>query len=54
MEEDIASDTSGHFRRLLVALLQGNRSENTKVDMQKAREDAQVMLSLYLFATFKK
>eukprot|EP00049_Salpingoeca_infusionum_P007460 m.121791 g.121791 ORF g.121791 m.121791 type:complete len:580 (-) comp13706_c2_seq2:272-2011(-) len=42
LEKDIASDTSGHFRRLLIALSQGNRDpEATPVDRAKAAVDAQ-------------
>jgi len=41
VEKDIVSETSGHFKRLLVSLCQGSREENRAVDMEKARREAQ-------------
>ena len=41
LEKDIVSETSGHFKRLLVSACQGNRNETMKVDVAKAKKEAQ-------------
>uniref|UniRef100_A0AAR2LA53 Annexin n=1 Tax=Pygocentrus nattereri TaxID=42514 RepID=A0AAR2LA53_PYGNA len=43
LEEAITGDTSGHFRRLLVSLAQGNRDERETVDIALAKQDAQAL-----------
>ncbi|XP_071496710.1 uncharacterized protein, partial [Diadema antillarum] len=40
MEKDCIGDTSGHFKRLLVSMCQGNRDESSTVDMAKAQAEA--------------
>ncbi|XP_014779985.1 annexin A13 isoform X1 [Octopus bimaculoides] len=43
MEEDIASDTSGYFRRLMVSLCTASRDDDWWADQEKATEDAQAL-----------
>jgi len=43
MEKDVMDDTSGHFRRLLVAQIQGNRDESKTFDRTAAQDDAQAL-----------
>eukprot|EP01137_Pigoraptor_chileana_P030120 Opistho-2@16269 len=43
LEKDIMSETSGHFRRLLVSVLQAHRDESMVVDPAKAHEDADAL-----------
>ena len=40
----VESETSGSFRKLLVSLLQGNRSENQMPDPNQCQQDAQALI----------
>ena len=40
LEKDIIGDTSGHFQRMLIALLQANRDESKEFDQTKVRGNA--------------
>ncbi|XP_067849197.1 annexin A5-like [Heptranchias perlo] len=41
LEENVVSDTSGHFQRILVILLQANRDERMAYDEAAVKKDAQ-------------
>uniref|UniRef100_A0AAQ4PVF6 Annexin n=1 Tax=Gasterosteus aculeatus aculeatus TaxID=481459 RepID=A0AAQ4PVF6_GASAC len=43
LEDAISGDTSGHFRRLLISLAQGNRDERETVDISLVQQDAQAL-----------
>jgi hypothetical protein len=43
LEKDVMSETSGHFRRVLVSLLQCNRDESISVDWNAAHRDAEAL-----------
>ena len=43
LEKDIIGDTSGDFKKLLVGLVQANRSDSQEVDRNKAHQDAKAL-----------
>jgi hypothetical protein len=43
LEKDIVGDTSGHLKKLLVALMQGQRPESNKVNQDEAENDAKTL-----------
>ncbi|XP_030835585.1 annexin-B12 isoform X2 [Strongylocentrotus purpuratus] len=45
LEKDVISETSGHFKRLLVSMLQGSRSQDQRVDVEKAKADAKALVT---------
>jgi annexin D len=44
LEDAIVSDTSGNYRKLLVAILNGGRAETNQVDMNLVRSDADELM----------
>uniref|UniRef100_A0A670IG44 Annexin n=1 Tax=Podarcis muralis TaxID=64176 RepID=A0A670IG44_PODMU len=43
LEEDVVADTSGHFKKMLVVLLQGTREDDDVVSEDLVQQDAQVV-----------
>ena len=41
LESFVSNDTSGHFKRLLISILQCNRDTNEKIDLLKLHKDVQ-------------
>lgn len=43
MEKDVADDTSGDYRNLLMAILRADRPETQPVNVEEAKKDAQTL-----------
>ena len=46
LEADLQDDTSGHFRRVLVGISQGNRSEEQAIDQALVNQDVEELLKV--------
>lgn len=46
LENDVVSETSGNFQRLLVSAVNANRDESTAVDSAKADHDARAIFEV--------
>ncbi|XP_072846148.2 annexin A6 isoform X2 [Pogona vitticeps] len=44
LEEDVIADTSGHFKKMLIVLLQGTREDDDVVSEDLVKQDAQALL----------
>ena len=52
MEDDLQSETSGYFRRLLVSQCNAGREEGDDVDDDKAQEEAQAIYDVSIKLLF--
>lgn len=43
LEKDVVGDTSGHLRKILLALLQGQRPDSNEVNEDEAENDARTL-----------
>ena len=43
LEDDIVSETSGDFKRVLVSLLSGNRDESEEVNEEQVTQDKEAL-----------
>lgn len=44
MEDEIQSDVSGHYKKLLTSILSGGRPETNVVDMNLVRQDVEELV----------